>query len=165
MLLRMKRASVLCLVYGALILISDGSQAQYTYGTNSEGGSCIANGVDCFTGYQGGNSGGRAAPRRYAAFAVMEDEGTAFAFSYDFDTQAAAEQDALARCSAKANGQPCQIAGWFYNTCGALAQDDGKTWGFAYGGSLKSAERKAMKNCDKFDNKIGVCKISKSFCQ
>lgn len=154
------KALILC---GGLMLLPTVLNAQYIYGTDASGGSCIANGVDCYTSYQDG--GGAAAPTRYAAFAVMSDPGTVYGLSYNQNSRADAEADAVRRCSEHANGKVCQVAGWFYNTCGALAQDDGQRWGFAYSGSLRSAEKKALKNCSNIKDGDGVCKISKSFCQ
>lgn len=147
------------------IIVPHTTHAQYTYGTNAQGGSCIANGVDCVTGYSGSGQGGAGAPRRYAAFAVMKDIGTIYALSYNQNSRAAAEEDAVARCSSQANGKACEVAGWFYNTCGALSQDDGKRWGFAYSGSRPRAERQAMKNCSNIKESMGDCAVTKSFCQ
>lgn len=146
-----------------LLLLTPATHAQYTYGTNASGGSCIANGVDCYTGYQGGGGGG--APTRYAAFAVISDEGTAYGLSYNQGSRAAAEADAVRRCSEQANGKACEVVGWFYNTCGALALDEGKRWGFAHSSSRRTAEKQALKNCENVKDAAGACKISKSFCQ
>lgn len=149
----------------SIMMMPHYAHAQYTYGTNAQGGSCIANGVDCTTGYSGSGQGGAAAPRRYAAFAVMKDIGTIYALSYNQNSRATAEEDAVARCSRQAEGKACEIAGWFYNTCGALSQDDGKRWGFAYSSSRRAAERQATKNCSNFKDPMGNCTATKSFCQ
>jgi hypothetical protein len=157
------------LILGTMMMLSfvvpDTAHAQYTYGTNAQGGSCIANGVDCATDYSGSGQGGAVAPRRYAAFAVMKDIGTVYAVSYNQNSRAAAEEDAVARCSSQAEGKACEVAGWFYNTCGALSQDEGKRWGFAYSGSRHTAERQATKNCSNIKESKGDCKVTKSFCQ
>lgn len=82
----------------------------------------------------------------FGAIAYSPQTG-ASAWSYDFSSRRAAEQNALQRCRSSASD--CQIVVWFFNNCGAVAVDAGNTASFAvaWGESRARAEREALKNC------------------
>ena len=68
-------------------------------------------------------------------------------WSYNLPTQAAAENDALARCRKFASD--CVVATQFHDACGALAVGNGNAYGADWGNDRVAAERKAMQQCAK----------------
>lgn len=153
-------------VAGLMLAGAGDAKAQYTYGANSAGQSCIANLTDCYAAPGSGHSsrgGGRA--RLHAAFAVTKGNDTIFSWSSGWNSRAGAEREALARCERSAgNANACVIAIWFYNTCGAFAQDADGSWGAQHASSRPDAERMALKICAGH-SRLGQCKVVKSFCQ
>lgn len=151
----------LCLL--GLILGHVGSaSAGNLYGTDSSGRSCIGNLTDC---YVSPDSGPGPASRRYAAFAATSKTGTAVGWSFDWGSRAAAEREALRQCRQSAEpGETCVVAHWFYNTCGALAQDPDGSWGAGHAPSRSRAEKLALEDCAG-NSSTGQCKIVKAFCQ
>lgn len=96
---------------------------------------------------------------KFGAFAY--DQGAAkFGYSYDQDSQARADADALKGC----NSAGCKIV---FRTgprqCGAIATGEkGKVWGGARRGNKTAAELAAMQDCQKRFS--GQCKVRASEC-
>ena len=156
--------------FAGLTIIAAGtpsaSVAQYVYGTNSAGGSCIANGVDCGAAptYGGGGGGGARRARRYAAFAATRYDGTYFGYSFGKSSRASAENAALAECNKQAGrANQCEVATWFYNMCGALAISQNGAWGVKWSASLARARKVALDNCISVKT-AKECRVVKSFC-
>jgi len=90
-----------------------------------------------------GSSAGAWAGDNFGAIAYSPSSG-ADGYSYDYSTQAEAEEHALAECNSRGDG--CQSALWFRNACGALAVGpDG--WGSAWGNDQETAEQNALDAC------------------
>lgn len=85
-------------------------------------------------------------------------------WSYDLPTQAAADNDALAKCRKFAND--CVVATWFHDACGALAVGNGNAYGADWGNNRAAAERKAVLQCSKNGQgcavKRWVCSVGSS---
>jgi uncharacterized protein DUF4189 len=56
----------------------------------------------------------------------------------------------------------CEIAAWFYNSCGAIAASDNGSWGGAQGGNEQRAQLGAQARCVKEGGKN--CKVVFSRC-
>jgi len=85
-------------------------------------------------------SGGAALADNFGAIATS-DATSAYGFSYDHSTRAAAQNKALAECSK--NAEDCAVRVWFKNSCGAVS-DNGTHVGWGLGDSRAEAESKAM---------------------
>lgn len=85
------------------------------------------------------------APRiSYGAIAYSPDSG-AWGYSEQYGSRAQAESRARKECREK----DCEIAAWFYNSCGAVAASDNGSWGGAQGGSVERAQQGAQARCAK----------------
>jgi hypothetical protein len=96
---------------------------------------------------------------KFGAFAYDQDAAK-FGYSYNQDTQARADADAIKGC----NGSGCKIV---FRTgprqCGALATGDkGKVWGGARRPGKAAAELAAMQDCQKRTK--GQCRVRASEC-
>jgi hypothetical protein len=91
----------------------------------------------------------------YGAIAFSTDTG-GVGYSYDYSTQAEAENRALYEC-----GPDCMVVLWFRNACGALAIGDGNGWGTGWAGSRAAAERSALSTCGKY---TGGCFVKQWAC-
>lgn len=133
---------------------------------NSPGSSCMQNCAN-----NNSSSGGNAVHvPKYAAIAISGSTlewGTA----YNFTSRQQAEEAALTYCyQNKSKPKDCKVAVWFYDTCGSLAvkantAKDGKNdgaWGADWATSKKSAEKKALKQCQKYGG--ANCKPVTTFC-
>jgi uncharacterized protein DUF4189 len=80
----------------------------------------------------------------YGAIAYSVDTGD-IGYSEQFASRAQAEQRARRECGKS----DCEIAAWFYNSCGALAADDDRTWGGAQGSNEQRARQSAIARCAK----------------
>lgn len=78
--------------------------------------------------------------------------------AFDFTTQQAAEQAALAECRKLSND--CSVAIWFRNACGALAIGHGG-WGAHWGTDQEQAEGRALQKCYEFTTE---CKVERRVC-
>ena len=65
-------------------------------------------------------------------------------YSYDYSTQAEAEERALAECNSRGDG--CQSVLWFRNACGALAVGP-EGWGTGWAEDQEGAEQNAIEEC------------------
>jgi serine/threonine-protein kinase len=93
-----------------------------------------------------------AANDNYGAIAFSQDSGN-YGYSYDHNTRAGAERDALNRC----NASDCTVVVWFMNDCGALASGDHNGYGTGWASSRGEAENIAMSNCK---NESSNCSIT-----
>ncbi len=92
---------------------------------------------------------------RHGAFAharISERYG----YGYDYPTQQGADRRALNAC-----GYGCVVISRFINQCAAYATGSGTTYGWATADSLKSAEIRAIEECNGRD---GNCEIRMSVC-
>ncbi len=97
----------------------------------------------------------------YGAIAIDIKTG-AYGFSYGFGNQADAEVNALRYCRKKSSRKnSCQVATWYHNACGAVAESKKKDWGAAWGNSKAEAARKALRVCGKYSSS---CKITRLHC-
>ena len=80
----------------------------------------------------------------YGAIAFSADSRN-IGYSEQFANRADAEKRAKQECGKS----DCEIAAWFYDSCGALAADDDGTWGGAQGGNEQRARQSAMARCAK----------------
>ena len=133
------------------------AMAQYVYGTNSSGQSCIANGVDCSAPLPSSPIGpGRPAASVFAAVAIADpDDVIAYGIGSGLNSRAAAEATALKACEEQAaRNNPkyrklkaCSIKLWFYDRCGAIATSPDGAWGTDHNRFLPAAQARAMKAC------------------
>jgi uncharacterized protein DUF4189 len=104
-----------------------------------------------------GFAAGARADDNFGAIAYSPTSG-ADGYSFDYSTQAEAEDHALAECSSRGDG--CQSVLWFRNACGALAVGpDG--WGSAWGGDRQTAEQSALDQCR---DHSGDCSVTRWVC-
>jgi Domain of unknown function (DUF4189) len=96
-------------------------------------------------------------PTTYGAIAYSPDSGR-FGYSDKYANRAQAETRAKQECG----NSDCQIAAWYYNSCGALAKDDDGTWGGAQGADEQRAGKAALARCAKEGAKN--CKVIASYC-
>jgi hypothetical protein len=90
----------------------------------------------------------------FGAIAYGRHSG-AWGYSYNWDTQKEAEENALAQCK-KNDGPDCEVMVWYQRECGAVASADGDKayWGIGDGGgaaganALASCKKDGGKNCD-----------------
>jgi Domain of unknown function (DUF4189) len=99
----------------------------------------------------------RRRPNSYGAIAYSPDTGQ-IGYSEQYANRAQAEQRARQECGQN----DCEIAAWFYNSCGALATDDDGTWGGAQGGNEQRARQGAIARCKKEGGKN--CKVIATQC-
>jgi uncharacterized protein DUF4189 len=93
----------------------------------------------------------------YGAIAYSADGGD-IGYSEQFANRAQAEQRAKQECGKS----DCEIAAWFYDSCGALATDDDGTWGGAQGANEQRARQSALARCAKEGGKN--CKVIATQC-
>jgi hypothetical protein len=94
----------------------------------------------------------------YGAIAYSPDSGN-YGYSQNYDSRGQAEGHAKRECG---KGD-CEIAAWFYNSCGALATDDDEgSWGGAQGGNEARARQAAVARCVREGGK--KCKVVASVC-
>lgn len=88
--------------------------------------------------------------------AIAYDRKTgAWGYSYNWNTQREAEDNALAQCK-KNDGPDCEVMVWYQRECGAVASADGDEayWGTGDGegaagaNALASCKRDGGKNCN-----------------
>jgi hypothetical protein len=83
----------------------------------------------------------------FGAIAFSQDNGRV-GYSYDYGSQNAAQQRALAECG----NQSCMVVVDFWNACGALAIGDGNGYGVGWAASRQDAEQIALTNCFQYTN-------------
>ena len=103
-----------------------------------------------------------------AAIADRDDRYGAIAYSrrtehYGWanraESQAGAERRALEKCE----GRDCRIAGWFRNSCGALATGEGgQVTGFGHDVRVEEAKERAVRECR--ENRGRRCRVVVSAC-
>jgi hypothetical protein len=96
-----------------------------------------------------------AAQDYYGAIAYSNSNG-AMGWAYDHRSRAAAENDALARCSGS-----CRIAIWFRNACAAIATSPDHAYGTGWSTSRREAEGIAMNVCRQHS---GNCSVERWIC-
>ena len=94
------------------------------------------------------------------AFSQQPDGGYAWAIVWDSVGRAAARRQALEVCR-REGGESCHEAGWFRNSCGALALGDGNGYGVDGGATTGEAERAALRECRKVNRD---CRVEVSRC-
>jgi len=95
---------------------------------------------------------------KFGAIAFSQKTG-AHGFSYDYQSQGAAQNRAMVECDQYGPG--CRIASWFKNGCGALAVGTGNGWGAEWGNTRAEAERLALQRCR---SHTGRCQIKRWVC-
>ena len=80
----------------------------------------------------------------YGAIAYSASSG-AYGYSEKYANRTQAESRAKQECGKS----DCEIAAWYFNSCGALAADDDGHWGGAQGGNEEGARRAASARCEK----------------
>ena len=96
--------------------------------------------------------------RSYGAIAYSPDRGH-YGYSQNYGSRAVAENSAMKECGKS----DCQIAAWFYDSCGAVAADnDEGSWGGAQGSNEQRASQDAQKTCASYGGKN--CKVIFSVC-
>lgn len=95
---------------------------------------------------RGSGGGTSSAPRRsYGAIAYSVSSG-AWGYSEEYSGRTAAQNRAVKECRT----QDCQVAAWFYNSCGALAASGTNgPWGAAQGANEARARQSAQARCAK----------------
>jgi hypothetical protein len=94
----------------------------------------------------------------YGAIAYSPDDGN-YGYSQNYGSRAQAESRARQQCGKS----DCEIAAWFYNSCGALAADEEEgSWGGAQGSSEQRASAGAQARCASEGGKN--CKVLVSVC-
>jgi Domain of unknown function (DUF4189) len=93
----------------------------------------------------------------YGAIAYSPDSGK-IGYSEKYANRAQAENRAKQECGKN----DCQIAAWYYSSCGALATNDDGTWGGAQGADEQRAGKAALARCAKEGGKN--CKVIASYC-
>ena len=84
----------------------------------------------------------------------------AHGYSYDYQSQGAAQQRALNECLS-AGGTDCVRATWFRNACGALAVGNNNGWGSHWGNNRNGAEKNALQTCR---NNTRNCRVVRWVC-
>ncbi|MBK8305545.1 MAG: DUF4189 domain-containing protein [Gammaproteobacteria bacterium] len=93
------------------------------------------------------NNTGNTGPVRYGALAYSQTM-QGWATASEWADRASAENAALDSCrSLAAAATDCQIAVWFYNTCGSIAAAPGAIFGSGYGNPTHVAEGYALQSC------------------
>jgi hypothetical protein len=64
----------------------------------------------------------RCSGKRWWGAVAYSSKENAFGYSYDFQTSAAAQTEALRRCAAD-GGKDCKVWAYYENECGAIARD------------------------------------------
>ncbi|HTS42391.1 MAG TPA: DUF4189 domain-containing protein [Xanthobacteraceae bacterium] len=93
----------------------------------------------------------------YGAIAYSASSG-AYGYSEKYANRAQAESRAREECGKS----DCEIAAWFYNSCGAPAADDDGAWGGAQGANETSARQAALARCEKEGGRN--CKVIATQC-
>jgi serine/threonine-protein kinase len=109
---------------------------------------------------QGSNGGGYSrAPTSFGAIAYSADTGK-HTSTQNHGSRGEAESKAKRECGEN----DCEIAAWFYDSCGALAtdQDDQETWGGAQGANEARASQGAVARCVREGGKN--CKVIATAC-
>lgn len=97
--------------------------------------------------------------KEYGAFAHSAVTDV-YGYAFGYETQEGAEQRALSECGEDADD--CEIVLWFWNACGALAQDETGTYGTAWGDGAGAARVAALADCE--DNGGTGCAVVESLC-
>jgi uncharacterized caspase-like protein len=93
----------------------------------------------------------------YGAIAYSPGNGT-YGSALQYANRPLAEQQAMRECGKS----DCQIAAWFFNSCGALATDSDGAWGADYNNDEQRARALAQARCAKEGG--ANCKIVYSIC-
>lgn len=122
--------------------------------TDPKVGYCIEYGpVGGCTGPSGHSGPGRS----YGAIAYSTADGNV-GYSQNYGSQAQAETRAKKECGKS----DCEIAVWYYNSCGALATDDDGDWGADHGDDEQRAGKAAIAQCASVNGK--TCKVIATYC-
>lgn len=101
-----------------------------------------------------------AAAQGWGALAFSEN-GTAYAYSRNYDTKEAAEAGALSECAKYAGD--CKVYETFQNRCVTLAGAQNGVYGWAWGGNQASRLERALNQC-RSHNGQPECKFVIHFC-
>lgn len=96
--------------------------------------------------------------RSYGAIAYSK-QSEVFGWSHSWNTQQKAEAVALKNCNKFGSG--CEVALWFYNSCGAVAADK-DILGWAHDPNEERAKQTAIEECTKAGGK--TCELKVSHC-
>ncbi|NJL42652.1 MAG: DUF4189 domain-containing protein [Pseudanabaena sp. RU_4_16] len=82
-------------------------------------------------------------------------------YSWNYTTQAEAEQRAINECSEISTTKNCEVLVWFRNACGSIAEASDGGAGSGWGADESLAERNALQSC----STVGSgCKITRTIC-
>ena len=93
----------------------------------------------------------------FGALAIQSGHRSAYGWSHDYDSKAAAEEEALMEC-----GPGCKVVLDFWNGCGSYAVDQtrGSTvYGWSTGKSRGEAEDGALSQCEAHGGDACVVKV------
>lgn len=76
----------------------------------------------------------------------------AWGYSYGWDSEAQAENAAVANCAQ--HGNDCEVAVWYQRQCAAVVSDAGATYYWGLGDGTPAAVAKAQKTCAQDGGKI-----------
>lgn len=117
---------------------------------------CMAHSTEALAGNQH--------KRIYGAIAISPSTMNYAATNGEF-SQERAELIAMEHCANSSDKpQDCEIAVWFYDSCGSLATKEGENaaWGGDWGRSTAQAQSKALQQCQKFTQ--DKCKVELTIC-
>lgn len=83
----------------------------------------------------------------YGAIAISQLRGV-LGFAEDFSTRREAEEVAMEACS-RDGVKGCFVVAWFRNTCGALATDSRRIYGFGHSRNAQVAQVNSIEECRK----------------
>jgi len=85
------------------------------------------------------------APRLSCGAIAYSPDSGAWGYSEEYGSRAQAESRARKEC----RSNDCEIAAWFYNSCGAGSASDNGSWGGAQGDNEQRAQHGAQARCAK----------------
>lgn len=102
------------------------------------------------------------AQERFGAITFSRESNGRYAWglSYGHPTLAQARDRARWECQSR-GGSGCFEAGWFQNSCGALALGDANGYGTGWGATIPVARNNAINECRRYNRR---CRIIASAC-
>ena len=126
--------------------------------SSSDGGDRAAQSTDGSQAAEGDSAKHSSSGDLYGAFAFSQEEdgGYSGGAAWDYGSLEAAQNKAMQQCIDQ-GGSNCENAGWFQNTCGALAiSDDGNGVASEGGDTLEDAKRNAIKQCNSINDSYSI---------
>jgi serine/threonine-protein kinase len=94
------------------------------------------------SGYCSGKCMGGGSERSYGAIAYSPSARN-YGYSHQYGTRAEAERRARRECGES----DCQIAAWYFNSCGAVASSSNGAWGGGQANTVQGAQARAQARC------------------